>query len=114
MGAGVSGGLREVGVKAAGLVFQEAGGATVQDMKSGRGSRTHAGKSFTAIVRHIIRRPLLILVLLTIATVTTISRNLLPQPWDGLPYGFAMLAGVWSISRSLARSQAAQGEKPQD
>lgn len=66
------------------------------------------------MIRHVVRRPLLILALISIAAVTTVLRTLLPQPWDGLPYGFAMLAGVWSISWSIIRSGADQDQAPQD
>jgi hypothetical protein len=75
-------------------------------MKPGR--LTQFCGSFIAIVRHIVRRPLLLLVLVLIGVATAWLRTSLPQPWDGLSYGFAMFAGVWSISLTLPRSQEDQ------
>ncbi|GGV12465.1 hypothetical protein GCM10010293_03330 [Streptomyces griseoflavus] len=89
-----------------GLVKVRGSGATVPDMKPGR--LTQFGASFLAIVRHVARRPLLILVLVLICAATTWLQKSLPQPWDGLPYGFGMLAAMWSISLTLPRTQEDQ------
>ncbi|MBQ0987802.1 hypothetical protein KBZ10_25450 [Streptomyces sp. F63] len=75
-------------------------------MKPGR--LTQFGASFLAIVRHVVRRPLLILVLVLIFAATTWLQKSLPQPWDGLPYGVGMLAAVWSISLTLPRTHEDQ------
>ncbi|MFI9603879.1 hypothetical protein ACIHCX_29210 [Streptomyces sp. NPDC052043] len=72
-------------------------------MKPGR--LRQFGASFIAIVRHIVRRPLLILVLVLIAVGTRWLQSTLPQPWDGVPFGFGLLAAVWSIQSTLPRSQ---------
>lgn len=63
------------------------------------------GASFIAVVRHVVRRPLLILVLVLILAGTNWLRTVLPQPWDGLSYGFGLLAAMWSISATLPRAQ---------
>lgn len=75
-------------------------------MKPGR--LKQFGASFIAIVRHVVRRPLLILALLSICVGTTVLQHALPQPWDGLPYGFGLIAAMWSISLTLPRSQEDQ------
>jgi len=98
MGAGASGGLAYV-VKVREAALQS------RDMKLGR--LRQFGASFISVVRHIVRRPLLILVLVLICVGTRWLQNTLPQPWDGLPFGFGFLAAVWSI-RSLPRSQEDQ------
>ncbi|MEL5955838.1 hypothetical protein AADR41_13890 [Streptomyces sp. CLV115] len=75
-------------------------------MKAGRLKRF--GASFMAMVRHVVRRPLLVLALLSICVGTTALQHALPQPWDGLPFGFGLLAVIWSISLTLPRSQKDQ------
>ncbi|RZE39970.1 hypothetical protein C0Q91_14625 [Streptomyces albidoflavus] len=66
------------------------------------------GASFISIVRHVVRRPLLILVLALICAGTRWLQITLPQPWDGLPFGFGLLAAMWSIRSTLPRSQGDQ------
>ncbi|MEU9461655.1 hypothetical protein ACIQCQ_00070 [Streptomyces sp. NPDC088394] len=75
-------------------------------MKPGRLKRF--GASFVAMARHVARRPLLVLVLLSICVGTTVLQHALPQPWDGLPFGFGWIAAMWSISLTLPPSQKDQ------
>ena len=90
-----------------GIVCVHAGeDVKVPDMKPGR--LRQFGASYIAIVGHSVRRPLLILVLVLIAGGTRWLQTTLPQPWDGVPFGFALIAGVWSIRSTLPRSQEDQ------
>ncbi|MFF9827805.1 hypothetical protein ACF1GZ_29130 [Streptomyces albidoflavus] len=75
-------------------------------MKPGR--LRQFGAMFIALVRHIVRRPLLILVLVLICVATTWLQKSLPQPWDGLPFGFGWFAAMWAIASTLPQSQEDQ------
>ncbi|NED16066.1 hypothetical protein G3I33_31950 [Streptomyces sp. SID9124] len=61
------------------------------------------GASCRAMVRHIARRPLLVLVLVLIVAGARWLQTTLPQPWDGVPFGFGMLACVWAVRSTLPR-----------
>lgn len=64
------------------------------------------GTRFAQVLRHVMRRPLLVIALVAIAVLTIMLRNALPQPWDGLSYGFAIFSGMSAVSLSLSRSRA--------
>ena len=66
------------------------------------------------VVRHIVRRPLLVIILLGISLVSKMLRNVLPQPLDGLAYGFVPGAVMLAVSLSPGRHRATHSEELQD
>ncbi|MEU8506142.1 hypothetical protein AB0C40_15780 [Streptomyces brevispora] len=81
-------------------------------MKPARPKRSRA--SFMSIVRHIARRPLLIVTLLSICVGMTVLPHVLSAPWDSLSFGFGYFAGVWSISLTVPRIQEDEDQETDD
>ncbi|MFD8424747.1 hypothetical protein [Streptomyces sp. NPDC059466] len=59
------------------------------------------------ILRHAVRRPLLIVWLAALAVTAVVAQSWIPDPWSGLIYIVILPAGVISISRSAERHHSA-------
>ncbi|MFG3379645.1 hypothetical protein [Streptomyces sp. NPDC047999] len=72
--------------------------------------RPQQPRTFTSVLRHVARRPLLIVWLVTLAALAGVAQSEIPQPWSGLIYILIIPAAVISITRSL--DQADKAEDP--
>lgn len=71
--------------------------------------RPQQPRTFTRVLCHVARRPLLIAWLLALAVLAGVVQSRIRQPWSGLIYIVITPAAVVSITRSLD-----QADKPQD
>lgn len=66
--------------------------------------RAQQPRTFTSILRHVARHPLLLVWLTTLAAGTVAFQSKVPQPWSALIYLVIIPVGMISITRSLGRA----------
>ncbi|MGN9791052.1 hypothetical protein ACTMTU_08090 [Streptomyces sp. OZ13] len=71
--------------------------------------RPQRPRTFTTVLRHIVRRPLLIARLVALGVLAGVAQSKVPQPWSSLIYISIMAVVVISITRSLDRAEEAEG-----
>ncbi|MGW0779033.1 hypothetical protein ACWGI0_26015 [Streptomyces sp. NPDC054802] len=70
--------------------------------------RPQQPRTFTRVLCHVARRPLLIAWLLALAGLAGVVQSRIPQPWSGLIYIVLTPAAAISITRSLDQADKAQ------